>query len=91
MRSIFKKLLEKVELKNTECLSKLICGQNFDDENEIDKILQHLAVSLEKVVNEIAELPSLDNDKLSLYGPYLGRSLCPYDNIAQPKNIDMFY
>lgn len=82
--------MEPMESNQNESLSKLICGYNFESEIEIDKILQHLSESLKKVINEIIVLPSLENDRLSLYGPYLGRSLLELSVTALLGRIDPF-
>ena len=75
--------------KNT-CLSKLICGYDFDPKNEIDVILGHLSNSIEKIIVEIIELPSKEDDKLTLYGPYLGRSLLELSMTALLARLDPF-
>lgn len=77
-------------LERTDNFIRLVCGHNFDDVNDIDKILLHLTASLEKIMNEIVELPNLTNDKLSLYGPYLGRSLLELSVTALLARLDPF-
>lgn len=70
-----------------ECLAKLLC--NYDDTGaEIDQILSHLKSSIEKVVNEIQELPNLSDEKLTLYGPYLGRALMELATTAMLAKLD---
>ena len=82
--------MEMIELEKNESLLRLVCGYDFDNDIEIDKILQHLSDSLRKVISEIIDLPSLENDKLSLYGPYLGRSLLELSVTALLARIDPF-
>lgn len=77
-------------MENYECLSKLICGIDFEDDNDIDKILGHISVSVNKIASEIISLPSLSNEKLSLYGPYLGRSLLELSTTALLARLDPF-
>jgi len=72
------------------CLSKLICGYNFDQNNKIDLILGHLSDSIEKIIIEISELPSKEDEKLTLYGPYLGRSLMELCLTALLARLDPF-
>ncbi|MGN5081570.1 hypothetical protein ACTG2F_01200 [Aeromonas sp. 31P] len=68
----------------------LICGDNFNEENDIDKVLKHLSTSLEKILIEIRELPSLNDDKIGLYGPYLGRALLELSITALLGRLDPF-
>jgi hypothetical protein len=82
--------MEIMELEKIECFIKLVCGHSFDDTNEIDQILQHLSGSLTKVMSEIVDIPTLSNDKLSLYGPYLGRSLLELSVTALLARLDPF-
>lgn len=82
--------MEKFKLEEAESLSKLICGYDFCDSNEIDKILSHLSASIIKVTNEISELPNSGTDKLSLYGPYLGRALLELSVTALLARVDPF-
>ncbi len=82
--------MESMESNQNESLLKLVCGYSFESEIEIDMILQHIANSLEKIINEIIVLPSLEDDRLSLYGPYLGRSLLELSLMALLGRIDPF-
>ncbi|WP_447527596.1 hypothetical protein [Vreelandella sp. TE19] len=70
-----------------QCIAKLLC--NYDDRNsDIDQILSHLESSIEKIVNEIQELPSQPDEKLTLYGPYLGRALMELATTAMLAKLD---
>ena len=82
--------LEMMKLKETESLSRLICGHGFSSKIEIDKILKHLSISIKKIINEIAELPAQEDDKLPLYGPYLGRALLELSATALLARVDPF-
>ena len=82
--------MEDIEIDRNTCLSKLICGYDFDPDNEIDVILGHLSGSIEKIIVEISELPSKNDDKLTLYGPYLGRSLLELSMTALLARLDPF-
>ncbi|MEH6628498.1 MAG: hypothetical protein V7739_18825 [Motiliproteus sp.] len=82
--------MEETVPDRSECLLKLICGYGFDDDVDIDKILKHLSESLKKVTNEIVDLPLLEDEKLSLYGPYLGRSLLELSVTALLARLDPF-
>lgn len=70
-----------------ECLAKLLCGC-ADTNADIDQIFSHLKSSLEKVISEIQTLPSLSDDKLMLYGPYLGRALIELATTAMLAKLD---
>ncbi|MCP4695504.1 MAG: hypothetical protein GY862_01460 [Gammaproteobacteria bacterium] len=82
--------MDDAEADKNTCLSKLICGYDFEPENEIDVILEHLSSSIEKVVVEISKLPSMPDDKLIFYGPYLGRSLLELSMTALLARLDPF-
>lgn len=79
-----------MKLEETENLSMLICGHDWSNDIEIDKILNHLSISIRKVITEIKELPSQEDDKLSLYGPYLGRALLELSVTALLARVDPF-
>lgn len=53
-------------------------------------MLKHLSSSLKKIVIEITELPGLNDDKIGLYGPYLGRSLLELSITALLGRLDPF-
>lgn len=70
-----------------ESLAKLLC--NYDDGNaDIDQILLHLESSIQKIVNEIQELQAQPDEKLTLYGPYLGRALMELATTAMLAKLD---
>ncbi len=81
---------EEDEIIMAECLAKLLCGctDNTDNNADIDQILSHLQSSLEKVIGEIQTLTSLSDDKLALYGPYLGRALMELATTAMLAKLD---
>ena len=57
---------------------------------EIDVVLKHLSDSIEKIVSEISDLPEMPDSKISLYGPYLGRSLLELSMTALLARLDPF-
>ena len=77
-------------LENINSFVRLVCGTDFDTSKELDKILQHLHASLMKVVSELLEVQTLSDEKLRLYGPYLGRSLLELSMTALIARIDPF-
>jgi len=79
-----------MQLENINSFVRLICGTNFDDSNELDKILQHLSTSLQKITQELVELQTLSDDKFGLYGPYLGRAILELSMTALIARIDPF-
>lgn len=66
----------------------LLASFDTDSESEIDIVLSHLNVSIEKIFREIIELPSASDEKISLYGPYLGRSLMELAATALLAKLD---
>ncbi|WP_078082937.1 hypothetical protein [Microbulbifer mangrovi] len=58
--------------------------------SEIDDILSHLSTSINHVISEILDLPNTTDEKLSLYGPYLGRSLLELSATALIARLDPF-
>lgn len=79
-----------MQLENINSFVRLICATNFDDGNELDKILQHLSISLQKITQELVELQTLSDDKFCLYGPYLGRAILELSMTALVARIDPF-
>lgn len=77
-------------MEQVDCFVKLVCGSEHNDEIEIDKILKHLSSSLKIVVLELVALQSLPEDKISLYGPYLGRSMLELSMTALIGRLDPF-
>lgn len=68
-------------------LARLLCGQ-IDSNYEIDQILSHLKSSLEKVIKEVQELSDVDDEKLTLYGPYLGRAMMELATTVMLARLD---
>jgi hypothetical protein len=77
-------------VENIDSFVRLICGTNFDASKELDKVLLHLESSLKKVTNELIELQYLSDEKLGLYGPYLGRAILELSMTALIARIDPF-
>ncbi|KQA95826.1 hypothetical protein CGT92_18145 [Vibrio metoecus] len=77
-------------MENIDSFVRLVCGTDFDSNKELDKILLHLSTSLQKVTRELVELQSMSDDKLGLYGPYLGRSILELSMTALIARIDPF-
>jgi hypothetical protein len=73
----------------SENLAELVCGITTGD-SEVDSILRHLKGSIDKIVCEINALPTLSDEKLSLYGPFLGRSLIELTATALIAKLDPF-
>lgn len=70
-------------------LATLISGQVSSGDNiDIDGILCHLNSSIERVLNEIINLPEQEDSHISLYGPYLGRSLMELTATALIARLD---
>ncbi|MDH1070857.1 hypothetical protein N5B96_15520, partial [Acinetobacter johnsonii] len=77
-------------MENINSFVRLICGTEFDDSKELDKILLHLSTSLQKVTQELVELQASSDYKFGLYGPYLGRAILELSMTALIARIDPF-
>lgn len=77
-------------MDNIDSFVRLVCGSDFDGNKEIDRILLHLQTSLNKVTRELVELQTMPDDKLGLYGPYLGRSILELSMTALIARMDPF-
>lgn len=75
-------------MESVDSFTKLVCGTNFDENIEIDKILGHLQRNLHRVTSEMVALRSQSNDKVGLYGPYLGRSVLEISMTALVARMD---
>lgn len=65
---------------NTQsALAKLLCGDLVSDGVAIDEVLNHLSASIDSVVEELLTLESLNPNQVSLFVPFLGRSLLGWD------------
>ena len=82
--------MEQTIIDKNTCLQRLICGYDFKSEIDIDVILKHLSDSIEKIICEISELPEMPDSKISLYGPYLGRSILELSMTAFLARLDPF-
>ena len=63
---------------------------DFQSEIDIDVILKHLSGSIEKIISELSDLSELSDSKISLYGPYLGRSVLELSMTALLARLDPF-
>lgn len=77
-------------MENIDSFVRLVCGTSFDTSIELDKILLHLEGSLKKVTNELIQVQGLSDEKLGLYGPYLGRAILELSMTALIARIDPF-
>ena len=77
-------------MENINSFVRLVCGTDFDANKELDKILLHLEASLKKVTKELVEVQALSDEKLGLYGPYLGRAILELSMTALIARIDPF-
>ena len=71
-------------------LTLLLCGALSTEENEINEVLAHLASSIENATEEINSLDLLSDKKVSLYGPFLGRSVLELAATALIARLDPF-
>jgi hypothetical protein len=71
-------------------LAKLLCGNIVIDGDGIDEVLNHLSTSIDNVVKELITIESLDSAQISLFAPFLGRSLLELGCTALIARLDPF-
>jgi hypothetical protein len=79
---------------NTQsALAKLLCGDLVSDGGSVDEVLNHLSTSIDNVVEELVALlrqESPNPNKISLFAPFLGRSLLELGCTAMIARLDPF-
>ena len=76
---------------NTQsALAKLLCGDLVSDGKAIDEVLNHLSASIDSVVEELLTLESLNPNQVSLFAPFLGRSILELGCTALIARLDPF-
>lgn len=75
---------------NQSALAKLLCGHIVTGKDGIDEVLNHLSTSIDNVVKELITIESLDSDQISLFAPFLGRSLLELGCTALIARLDPF-
>jgi hypothetical protein len=71
-------------------LSKLLCGDIVSGGDGINEVLNHLSMSIDDVVEEIMQLESLNSNQISLFAPFLGRSILELGCTAIIARLDPF-
>ena len=71
-------------------LAKLLCGNVVPDGGGIDEVLSHLSASINNVVGELERLESLNPNQISLFAPFLGRSILELGCTALIARLDPF-
>lgn len=71
-------------------LALLLCGHLRTDANELGEVLKHLSDTIDNVVSEINNLENLNDLQISLYGPFLGRSVLELACTALIARLDPF-
>lgn len=71
-------------------LSKLLCGDIVSDGDGINEVLSHLSTSIDNVVEELMRLESLSPNQISLFAPFLGRSILELGCTAIIARLDPF-
>ena len=77
-------------VSNQSALAKLLCGNVVVDGGGIDEVLSHLSVSIDNVVKELVTLQSLSDNQISLFAPFLGRSILELGCTALIARLDPF-
>lgn len=77
-------------VSNQSALAKLLCGNVVHDGGDIDEVLSHLSASIDNVVEELVTLESLSDKQISLFAPFLGRSILELGCTALIARLDPF-
>lgn len=77
-------------VSNQSALAKLLCGNVVPDGGGIDEVLSHLSASIDNVVKELVTLQSLSDNQISLFAPFLGRSILELGCTALIARLDPF-
>jgi len=77
-------------VSNQSALAKLLCGNVVPDGGDIDEVLSHLSASIDNVVKELVTLQSLSDNQISLFAPFLGRSILELGCTALIARLDPF-
>lgn len=75
---------------NQSALAKLLCGNLIADGEGINEVLSHLSASIDNVVQELVNLESLGPNQISLFAPFLGRSILELGCTALIARLDPF-
>jgi hypothetical protein len=81
---------EDAPVSNQSALAKLLCGKVVAGGEGIDEVLSHLSASIDNVVQELESLESLSPNQLSLFAPFLGRSILELGCTALIARLDPF-
>jgi hypothetical protein len=71
-------------------LAKLLCGNVVIGGDGINEVLNHLSESIDNIVRELIAIDSLDSEKISLFAPFLGRSILELGCTALIARLDPF-
>ena len=77
-------------VSHQSALAKLLCGNLVLDGGGIDEVLSHLSASIDNVVKELLTLQSLSDNQISLFAPFLGRSILELGCTALIARLDPF-
>lgn len=77
-------------VSNQSPLAKLLCGNVVLDGGDIDEVLSHLSASIDNVIQELLTLESLSDNQISLFAPFLGRSILELGCTALIARLDPF-
>jgi hypothetical protein len=79
---------------NTQsALAKLLCGDLVSDGGSVDEVLNHLSTSIDNVVEELVALLTQESpnpNQISLFAPFLGRSILELGCTAMIARLDPF-
>jgi hypothetical protein len=75
---------------NQSALAKLLCGNVVENGGGINEVLSYLSTSIDNVVRELINLESLSPNQISLFAPFLGRSILELGCTALITRLDPF-
>jgi len=79
-----------VSPNNQSALAKLLCGNIIASGGEIYEVLSYLSTSIDNVVNGLNTLESMPPNQISLFSPFLGRSILELGCTALIARLDPF-
>lgn len=71
-------------------LSLLLCGNSGDKSGAIHEVIAHISNSIDTLTEELQELSTASEKRMSFYGPFLGRSLLELASTALIARLDPF-
>ena len=71
--------------ESQSALAKILCGNTMTDKTDHNDILNHLSNSIDQIIDQITDL---NDNNISFYGPFLGRSILEVGATALISRLD---